>query len=340
MPVSFIIESTRRSLKLETLGNGVAANSTWLSLTAVRVDLHLPLTDLQQQLLPFSALWACHTLEPLPARSFTASRTECSALSSVFPSMTSLRLEEAPGSYLLRSFVATASDVVGPMNVRVGDLVDFPVSTQVSSMIQGEAAWDATLSQAQLFCQLMKDRIPQRPEGCAQKIVQQASNMAQTRLVAALNRAQETAPGAPALVLQHRLEFSPNLFDSARPRPPPLPLTVDETLWARASVPLLPCADPSRPHHDDDALTVEVLRQVAVTSSWSSMSSSAAGEGAGQAGPYRLLCLTYTIEPYHGDKVASITETWAAGCDGYLAMSNVTDPSVPALKLPLLGPES
>jgi glycoprotein-N-acetylgalactosamine 3-beta-galactosyltransferase len=50
--------------------------------------------------------------------------------------------------------------------------------------------------------------------------------------------------------------------------------------------------------------------------------------------------MTYTISSRHTDQVRGITETWARRCDGYLAMSNATDPSVPSVALTHDGPES
>ena len=50
-------------------------------------------------------------------------------------------------------------------------------------------------------------------------------------------------------------------------------------------------------------------------------------------GSNRVLCLIYTIESSHGTSVRAIRETWASGCDGFLAFSTVNDPRIPAIHL-------
>jgi glycoprotein-N-acetylgalactosamine 3-beta-galactosyltransferase len=46
----------------------------------------------------------------------------------------------------------------------------------------------------------------------------------------------------------------------------------------------------------------------------------------------RLLCLTYTISQNH-DAVRNILGTWGSKCDGYLAFSNLSDPSISTIRL-------
>lgn len=53
----------------------------------------------------------------------------------------------------------------------------------------------------------------------------------------------------------------------------------------------------------------------------------------------RLLCLVYTMESAHHDSLRAIRETWANGCDGFLAFSTKTDPRIPAVSVLHDGPE-
>lgn len=46
----------------------------------------------------------------------------------------------------------------------------------------------------------------------------------------------------------------------------------------------------------------------------------------------RILCLTFTVGPYH-DAIKNIVDTWGKRCDGYLAFSNVTDESLSILEI-------
>lgn len=56
-------------------------------------------------------------------------------------------------------------------------------------------------------------------------------------------------------------------------------------------------------------------------------------------GEPRILCLTYTISPSHDTAIRRIRRTWGARCDGYIAMSNLTDPTIPTLDIKHEGPE-
>lgn len=53
----------------------------------------------------------------------------------------------------------------------------------------------------------------------------------------------------------------------------------------------------------------------------------------------RLLCSIYTISTEHATSVRAITDTWGKRCDGFLAFSNVTDASVPAVNVVRDGKE-
>jgi hypothetical protein len=53
----------------------------------------------------------------------------------------------------------------------------------------------------------------------------------------------------------------------------------------------------------------------------------------------RILCMVYTMESEHGTRIRAIRETWAPGCDGFLAFSTKSDPRIPAVSIPHEGPE-
>jgi glycoprotein-N-acetylgalactosamine 3-beta-galactosyltransferase len=55
-------------------------------------------------------------------------------------------------------------------------------------------------------------------------------------------------------------------------------------------------------------------------------------DGKGSTKPLRLMCMTYTISPYHA-AVREIISTWGKRCDGYLAMSNHTDSQLSAVHI-------
>jgi len=52
----------------------------------------------------------------------------------------------------------------------------------------------------------------------------------------------------------------------------------------------------------------------------------------------RLFCMVYTHSGAH-DKLRAITDTWGRLCDGFVAASNLTDPSIGAINLLHEGPE-
>jgi glycoprotein-N-acetylgalactosamine 3-beta-galactosyltransferase len=54
----------------------------------------------------------------------------------------------------------------------------------------------------------------------------------------------------------------------------------------------------------------------------------------------RILCMIYTHSGHHETKVRAILETYAPHCDGFLAASNVTDPSLGAVHIKHIGNES
>ena len=53
----------------------------------------------------------------------------------------------------------------------------------------------------------------------------------------------------------------------------------------------------------------------------------------------RILCMVYTMEVNHHTSIRAIRETWAPGCDGFLAFSTADDPRIPAISLKHDGPE-
>ena len=54
----------------------------------------------------------------------------------------------------------------------------------------------------------------------------------------------------------------------------------------------------------------------------------------------RILCMVYTMESEHATRIRAIRETWAPGCDGFLAFSTKSDPRIPAISIPHEGPEA
>lgn len=56
--------------------------------------------------------------------------------------------------------------------------------------------------------------------------------------------------------------------------------------------------------------------------------------------PVKLLCMVYTHSNRHDNALQSVVETYAPQCDGFLAASNLTDPTVGAYNLSHYGPES
>lgn len=54
----------------------------------------------------------------------------------------------------------------------------------------------------------------------------------------------------------------------------------------------------------------------------------------------KVLCMIYTMEENHATNIRAIRETWAPGCDGFLAFSTKTDPRLPAISIPHKGEES
>lgn len=53
----------------------------------------------------------------------------------------------------------------------------------------------------------------------------------------------------------------------------------------------------------------------------------------------KLMCLVYTMADAHSNRIQGMRETWAGGCDGFLAFSTESDPRLPAISLPHDGPE-
>ena len=56
-------------------------------------------------------------------------------------------------------------------------------------------------------------------------------------------------------------------------------------------------------------------------------------------GAPKILCLMYTMEEFHSTLVRASRETWAPGCDGFLAFSTKSDPRIPAISVPHKGKE-
>ena len=58
-----------------------------------------------------------------------------------------------------------------------------------------------------------------------------------------------------------------------------------------------------------------------------------------EGGGPKILCMIYTMASAHAAQVRAIRETWAGGCDGFLAFSTESDPRIPAISIPHDGDE-
>ena len=133
--------------------------------------------------------------------------------------------------------------------------------------------------------------------------------------------------------MTHRLEFALLAEESAGGQLSPPP--IDETIlampiqqpppWFESSL-----CDPNHP-------TAAALHHLSVLSTDHHAESDSSNRNSTRP---RLLCLTYTISTAHAGRVAGIHETWVKGCDGYIAMSNITDPLIPSVAVIHDGPES
>lgn len=54
----------------------------------------------------------------------------------------------------------------------------------------------------------------------------------------------------------------------------------------------------------------------------------------------KIMCLVYTMADAHANRIRAMRETWAGGCDGFLAFSTESDPRLPVISLKHEGPES
>lgn len=52
-----------------------------------------------------------------------------------------------------------------------------------------------------------------------------------------------------------------------------------------------------------------------------------------------IICLVYTMADAHSSRIQGMRDTWAGGCDGFLAFSTESDPRLPAISLKHDGPE-
>jgi hypothetical protein len=54
----------------------------------------------------------------------------------------------------------------------------------------------------------------------------------------------------------------------------------------------------------------------------------------------KIMCLVYTMADAHANRIRAMRDTWAGGCDGFLAFSTESDPRLPVISLEHEGPES
>mmetsp|Transcript_31612 Transcript_31612/g.63856 ORF Transcript_31612/g.63856 Transcript_31612/m.63856 type:complete len:530 (-) Transcript_31612:107-1696(-) len=54
----------------------------------------------------------------------------------------------------------------------------------------------------------------------------------------------------------------------------------------------------------------------------------------------KIMCLVYTMADAHANRIRGMRDTWAGGCNGFLAFSTESDPRLPTISLEHEGPES
>lgn len=54
----------------------------------------------------------------------------------------------------------------------------------------------------------------------------------------------------------------------------------------------------------------------------------------------KIMCSVYTMADAHANRIRAMRDTWAGGCDGFLAFSTESDPRLPVISLEHDGPES
>eukprot|EP01082_Thalassiosira_pseudonana_P001289 g1573.t1 g1573 contig10:2367169-2368815(-) len=62
-------------------------------------------------------------------------------------------------------------------------------------------------------------------------------------------------------------------------------------------------------------------------------------EGTLEVPAPKIMCLVYTMADAHANRIRAMRDTWAGGCDGFLAFSTESDPRLPAISLEHDGPE-
>lgn len=59
-----------------------------------------------------------------------------------------------------------------------------------------------------------------------------------------------------------------------------------------------------------------------------------------EMGKPRIMCISFTLQKYHDSAVQNVRRTWGQKCDGYVAMSDFTDPDIPSVDIKHDGPEA
>lgn len=54
----------------------------------------------------------------------------------------------------------------------------------------------------------------------------------------------------------------------------------------------------------------------------------------------KIMCLVYTMADAHANRIRAMRDTWAGGCNGFLAFSTESDPRLPTISLEHDGPEA
>lgn len=60
----------------------------------------------------------------------------------------------------------------------------------------------------------------------------------------------------------------------------------------------------------------------------------------GEMGTPRIMCISFTLKKYHDTAVENVRRTWGQKCDGYIAMSDFTDPEIPSVDIKHDGEEA
>lgn len=121
------------------------------------------------------------------------------------------------------------------------------------------------------------------------------------------------------------------------PFPPPLPNELCENIGVKGGKQgdsNKQCLDQAMIHRTGP-LTSET---VSITPSNHYDASSSVQKGTIDVPAPKIMCLVYTMADAHANRIRSMRETWAGGCNGFLAFSTESDPRLPTISLEHDGP--